>query len=168
MNQRFGLNKSHTSLDFIFILALLCFFAFGALMAVILGSNAYNGIKADMDSNFEIRTPLSYISTKIRQSDMINSIQIINKEGIDALVLESVDNNEICQTWIYEYQGSLYEVYLEKGTPFQLEDGLGMIPSYGLEFKLKDDLLQIKTADHQGNIRSLSLSFRTSQGGGSQ
>ena len=167
-NRKFRLNMNHTSLDFIFILVLLCIFAFGSLMTVILGSNAYKGIKEDMDSNFELRTPLSYISTKIRQNDSIGSIQIINKEGTDALVLENPDNGEICQTWIYEYQGSLYEVYLKKGTPFNLEDGLDIIPSYGLDFKLEGNLLQIKAADHQGKTRSLSLSFRTSQGGGAQ
>lgn len=167
MDRRFRMNMSHTSLDFVFILVLLCIFAFGALMAVILGSNTYKGIKEDMDSNFEFRTPLSYISTKIRQNDSIDSIHIIQKEGLDALVLETRDNGEICQTWIYEYQDSLYEVYLEKGTPFQLEDGLAMLPSNGLEFTLKDNLLKIKTEDHRGNARSLTLSLRTSQGGDS-
>ena len=149
-------------------MALLCVFAFGALMAVILGSNTYSGIKAGMDSNFEYRTPLSYISTKIRQNDDVNSIRIIEKDGTKALVLEKLDNGEICQTWIYEYQNSLYEVYVEKGALFHLEDGLSIIPSYGLEFNLKDRLLEITTADHQGNTRSLSLSFRTEQGGESQ
>lgn len=167
MDHRFRLDRSHTPLDFIFILALLCIFAFGALMAVILGANTYEGIQEDMDSNFEFRTPLSYISTKIRQNDHIDSIRIIQKEGIDALILETQDNGEICQTWIYEYQDSLYEVYLEKGTPFRLEDGLPMLPSYGLEFSQKDNLLSITTEDHLGKTRSLTLSFRTSQGGDS-
>lgn len=167
MDRRFRINMSHTSLDFTFILALLCVFAFGALMAVILGSNTYKGIKEDMDSNFEFRTPLSYISTKIRQNDSTDSIRIVQKEGIDALVLEVEDSGAICQTWIYEYQGSLYEVYLDKGTPFQLEDGLAVIPCSGLEFRLKDNLLEIRAKDHRGDTRSLSLSFRTNQGGGS-
>lgn len=165
MDRRFRLNRNHTSLDFIFILALLCVFAFGALMSVILGSNSYKGIKADMDSNFELRTPLSYIGMKIRQSDEINSIRIMKKEGTDVLVLDTLDNGEICQTWIYEYQGSLYEVYIKKGMPFQLEDGLAIVPSYGLTFNLKDNLLEIKAADHTKNTRSLTLSFRTNQGG---
>lgn len=167
MDRRFRMNMSHTSLDFVFILALLCIFAFGALMAVILGSNTYKGIKEGVDSNFEFRTPLSYISTKVRQNDRVNSIQIIQKEGVDALVLESLDNGEICQTWIYEYQESLCEVYLEKGTPFQLGDGLVILPSNGLEFTMEDNSLKVKTEDHRGNARSLTLSFRTSQGGDS-
>ena len=168
MDRKFRLNIGHTSLDFIFILALLCVFAFGALMAVVLGSNTYKEIKDSMDSNYELRTPLSYISTKVRQHDDSNSIQIINKEGIDALVLENPDNGKICQTWIYQYENSLYEVYLDKGTEFSLADGLAIIPSYGLEFNLKDNLLHVEATDHQGKTRALSLSFRTDQGGESQ
>ena len=162
------MERNHAPLDFIFILALLCVFAFGALMTAILGSNTYKGIKEDMDSNFEFRTPLSYIATKIRQNDRIDSIRIINKEGTDALVLETPDNGVTCETWIYEYQNSLYEVYLEKGTSFHLEDGLAMIPSHGLKFKLKGDLLQITASDHRGKTRTLALSFRTDQGGDSR
>ncbi len=64
--------------------------------------------------------------------------------------------------------GSLYEVYLSKGTTFNSADGLAIIPSYGLEFNLKDNLLQFESTEHQGNTRDLSLSFRTSQGGESQ
>lgn len=158
---------SHTPLDFIFILALLCVFSFGALITVVLGSNTYRNIKEDTDSNYELRTPLSYISTKIRQNDSVDSIRIIQKEGTDALVLETVDNGETCQTWIYEYQGSLCEVYVESGTSFQLEDGLAMIPSSGLEFDLKNGLLKVSAKDHLGETRSLSLSFRTDQGGDS-
>lgn len=167
MDRRFGTKTSHASLDFIFILSLLCVFAFGALAAVILGANTYRNIKEDMDSNYELRTPLSYISTKVRQNDSVDSIRIIQKEGTDALVLETVDNDELCQTWIYEYQDFLYEVYLEKDTPFQLKDGLAIIPSSGLEFTLKDNLLTIRAGDHRGESRSLSLSFRTEQGGDS-
>ncbi|WP_019850139.1 DUF4860 domain-containing protein [Desulfitobacterium sp. PCE1] len=168
MDYKFKWSIHNRSLDFIFILALLCVFAFGSLIAVILGANIYKGIKENMDSNFEFRTPLSYIGTKVRQSDVIDSIRIVEKEGVDALVLEQPEGGEICQTWIYEYQGSLYEVYIEKGTPFLLEEGLAIIPSYGLEFDLKGNLLDIKTKDHNGKTRGLSLSFRTSQGGGSQ
>ena len=165
MDRKTGLSTSHKSLDFIFILALLCIFAFGALMVVVLGANTYKGIKSDMDSNFEFRTPLSYISTKIRQHDDINSIRISNMEGTDILVLESIDAGVPCETLIYEYDGSLYEVYLEKGTPFKLDEGLAIIPCNGLTFKIDGNLLKLEAADHQGNTRQLSVSFRTSQGG---
>lgn len=167
MDRKFRMSTSHAPFDFIFILALLCVFAFGTLIAVILSSNTYKEIKLATDSNFEFRTPLSYVSTKVRQNDEINSVQIIQKDGIDALVLETHDNDHTYQTWIYEYQDFLYEVYIEKGTPFQLDDGLALIPSYGLEFKMDDNVLHITAGDHRGDARMLSLDLHTNQGGDS-
>lgn len=165
MERKFRIRTSNAPFDFIFILALLCIFAFSALIAVILGSNTYKEIKVTTDSNFEFRTPLSYVSTKVRQNDEINSIHIISKDGIDALVLESHDNDHTYQTWIYEYKDFLYEVYIEKDTPFQPEDGLALIPSYGLEFQMNKNVLNITAGDHRGDIRMLSLALRTNQGG---
>ncbi|MDD2218152.1 MAG: DUF4860 domain-containing protein [Eubacteriales bacterium] len=158
----------HISTDFIFILILLCVFAFGSLMSVILGANTYKSINADADSNFESRTTLSYIASKVRQSDEIDEIHIVHKNGVDALVLATDDNGEACETWIYEYDQHLYEVYIAKGTPFELHDGIKMIPSYGLDFDIDDGkLLIITSTDASGDNKTLTLSFRTNQGGAS-
>ena len=165
---KFKLATEHKPLDFIFILALLCLFAFGSLMSVVLAANTYKSIKESSDSNFELHTPLSYISMKVRQHEENNAISIVKKEGVDALVLEGLDGDEICQTWIYEYQGSLYEVYLEKDTTFQLEDGLAILPINGLSFDLSNGVLKVQTADHNGLTRSITISLRTGQGGAAQ
>lgn len=167
MLRKSNLGFAHKQLDFIFILALLCIFAFGSFIMVIYGANIYKGIHADMDSNFEFRTPLSYISTKVRQNDDQNMISIVEKDGVQALVLETIDSGERSQTWIYEYNHSLREIYLTKGISFQLDDGQAILPSYGLTFEMENGLLNITTKDHRGNSRSLSIAFRAEQGGGS-
>ncbi|MDF3002781.1 MAG: hypothetical protein K0Q48_2900, partial [Bacillota bacterium] len=133
---KFNLSREHISLDFLFILALLCLFSFGSLMAVVMGANTYMKIKDSSDSAFELRTPLSYISMKVRQHDEINSVAVVQKEGINALVLEGLDGEELCQTWIYEYKGNLCEVYLEKDTAFELENGMAILPSHGLMLEM--------------------------------
>lgn len=158
---------AYRQLDIIFILALLCIFAFGSFFMVIYGADIYKGIQEDIDSNFEFRTPLSYISTKVRQNDDRNAISLIEKDDVKALVLETIDSGEINQTWIYEYDHSLYEIYIAKGTPFQLSDGQAILPSYGLTFEMDDGILNVSTKDHRGDTRSLSITFRTEQGGGS-
>lgn len=158
----------HLSTDFIFILILLCIFAFGSLMSVILGANTYKSINADADSNFEFRTTLSYIASKVRQNDGIDAVHIVQKDGVDALVIAVDDNGEACETWIYEYDHHLYEVYIAKGTPFALHDGVKMIPSYGLDFDIdNNNLLHITASDASGETKTLTLSFRTNQGGAS-
>lgn len=167
MQRKFDMQgyRDRLSVDFIFILALLCVFAFGSLMSVILGSNAYKDINADMTSNFEFRTPLSYIASKVRQGDAVNAVRIVQKDGVEALVLSTDDGGVPCETWIYEYDDHLYEVYITKDTAFALADGIEMIPSYGLDFETAGKLLHITAGDAAGKMHTLTLSFRTTQGG---
>lgn len=162
---KFRLNREHLSLDFLFILALLCLFSFGSLMAVVMGANTYMKIKDASDSSFELRTPLSYIGMKVRQHDETNAISALQKDGANALVLEVLDGDELCETWIYEYEGNLCEVYLEKDTAFDLKDGIAILPSRGLTFEMAEDKLTIKAEDHNGKMQTLTLSLRTGHEG---
>lgn len=165
MPKKLTFDHAYNSWSFILTIMLLGIFAFGSLLAVILAANAYQNINNNIDSNSEFRTPLSYISNKIRQNDTAGAIKVIKKDGTDILILESMDDGEICETWIYEYDGSLCEVYIKKGTEFQLEDGLAIIPSYGLKFNVTNNLLEIRSTNHQGQTRSLFLALRSEQGG---
>lgn len=166
MKEKSKFYQGHKPLGSVFALILLCIFAVGSLLLVVLGANVYKNISQNVDSNFQFRTTLSYITTKVRQNDDMNSIKVVEKQGASALVLESFDGVEASETWIYEYEGSLCEVYVSKGTEFSLEDGLAIIPSYGLEMVLEEDILTITVADHEGNTDSLSIAPRTRQGGG--
>lgn len=167
MNEKVKFYQGHKPLGSVFALILLCVFALGSLLLVVLGANVYKNISQNVDSNFQLRTTLSYITTKVRQNDDINAIKIIEKEGVSVLVLESFDGIEASETWIYEHQGSLCEVYIAKGTEFRLEDGLAIIPSHGLEMSMKEDILTITASDNMGNTETLSIAPRTYQGGDS-
>ncbi|MGI5892279.1 MAG: DUF4860 domain-containing protein [Bacillota bacterium] len=167
MSKKLTFDHTYNSWNFILTIMLLGIFAFGSVLAVILAANAYQSINKNMDSNFEFRTPLSYISTKIKQNDNAGAIKVIKKDGIDVLILENMDDGEICETWIYEYDGSLCEVYINKGTEFRLEDGLAIIPSYGLQLNIINNLLEVRSTNHQGQTRSLFLALRSEQGGSS-
>ncbi|WP_027399648.1 DUF4860 domain-containing protein [Anaerovorax odorimutans] len=155
-------NYNHRSVELILILILLCIFSFTCLLLVSFGSNIYKEITKEMDSNFQLRTPLSYISTKIRQYDAEDAIWLEEKDGITALVLESDDAGELCQTWLYEYKGYLYELYIEKGTNFNLDDGIAIIPSYGLKLSMANqDSIYIRSYDSNKKSMRLLLSLRS-------
>lgn len=168
MSEKSKFYQGHKPLGSVFALILLCIFAVGSLLLVVLGANVYKNISQNVDSNFQLRTTLSYITTKVRQNDDINSIKVVEKQGTTALVLESFDGIEASETWIYEHQGSLCEVYIAKGTDFNLEDGLAIIPSHGLEIAMEEDILTISASDNEGQRDSLSIVPRTHQGGGSR
>ncbi len=155
---------NNKSWSFILVMMVLFIFAFSSLITVILAANTYSSINDAADSNFQYRTPLSYISTKVRQADEMGSIKVLQKEGVDVLVLQDKQDDQLNETWIYEYQGNLCEMYISKGADFRLADGLAIIPSYGLALSLNNNILQIDCLNHNGQSRSLTLSLRTEQG----
>lgn len=164
MLKRFQYKHKHTSLDFLFILILLCVFAFTSLTFVFFGANIYKDITEKMDRNFALRTPISYITTKVRQYDAQDAVWLTQKDGIPVLVLETDDNSQICQTWIYEYNDHLCEVYVDKGSDLALSNGMEMIPSYGLDLSMTDNsLLHITSYDENGKSIATSISLRSTQ-----
>lgn len=71
----FGAQKGHV-VDFLFTLALFCVFAASALMVVVIGANVYRQTVRGMDSNYDSRTSLTYLTEKVRQNDAANAVTI--------------------------------------------------------------------------------------------
>lgn len=151
------------SLDSFFILLLLCIFAFGSLFVVIFSIDAYQNISDKMNNNFKQITPLSYVASKVRQSDTSDSIKLEDKEGLTALVIKSEDNNEICETWIYNYDGYIYEIYISEGTEFSLSDGNAIFENNKIEFSIiNNNLLSIYIYNEDNISMNLTLALRSS------
>lgn len=82
----FGAQKGHV-VDFLFTLALFCVFAASALMVVVIGANVYRQTVRGMDSNYDSRTSLTYLTEKVRQNDAANAVTIRSVGDSPALVL---------------------------------------------------------------------------------
>ncbi|WP_083258691.1 DUF4860 domain-containing protein [Cellulosilyticum sp. I15G10I2] len=148
--------------NILFVLGLLLVFVVSAFMLVLIGADAYKKITRDMESNFERRTPISYIAAKIRGADQKGQVSIVPKEGYDVLVLGQTIEGVDYETWIYAYEGQLYEAFIEKGTPIALADGMGMIEIQGLKMEeLQERLLRFETMDHLGKTLELVISLRS-------
>jgi hypothetical protein len=86
-------------------------------MVVMLGADIYRKGVDDMQRNFDSRTSLSYLATKLRQGDEAGGILVTELEGCPALVLEETINGTLYRTWIYSYEGSLREVFTPGAEP---------------------------------------------------
>ena len=67
--------------DVLFVLALFVVFTLSALVLVILGANVYRQTVRYMDENYNARTAYSYLTEKVRQNDLYDSISIGELEG---------------------------------------------------------------------------------------
>lgn len=146
----------------LFILGLLVVFVGSALIWVLIGADVYHKITQDMESNFERRTPLSYIAAQVRGADEKGQVSIEFKEGRAVLVLSQKLAGIDYETWIYEYEGNLYEAYIESTTPITLADGMSLVAVQGLKMeKLQKNLLRFEAADHLGKTLELVISLRS-------
>lgn len=97
--------------DVLFVLALFCVFAISALMLVTIGANVYQKTVNNMDANYSSRTAFSYVTEKIRQNDTSQTISIGSLEGHPAIILTQDIDGRIFNTYLYEYEGYLTELF---------------------------------------------------------
>lgn len=157
------ISKENKAFDTIFILILLSIFAVTVLLSVIFSANAYKSIHEKSNKNFNQTSPLSYIASKVRQSDVSDAIRIEEKEGTKALVIKTFGDNEVYETWIYNYDGYIYEIYVDENTDFSLSDGTPIYENNKIEFYIDDNKsLTIYNYGLSEEPMKLTLSLRSS------
>jgi len=157
------ISKENKAFDTIFILILLSIFAVTVLLSVIFSANAYKSIHEKSNKNFNQISPLSYIASKVRQSDVSDAIRIEEKEGTKALVIKTYGDNEVYETWIYNYDGYIYEIYVDENTDFSLSDGTPIYENDKIEFYIDDNKsLTIYNYGLSEEPMKLALSLRSS------
>ncbi|MEG2038640.1 MAG: DUF4860 domain-containing protein [Oscillospiraceae bacterium] len=122
-------------IDLLFILALFCVLAISSLMVVMIGANVYKSTVEQSNLNFNLNTSLSYVSEKIRQNDLDDSISIGKIEDTQALVLKQDINGTTYQTLIYYSDGYLRELFAAQGTELSCASGQPLIELDGFNIK---------------------------------
>lgn len=111
MNPR---QRQNHFIDVLFTLGLLCVFAASALAVVLIGAHVYQSTAADMDANYTTRTSLSYVAEKVRQHNESGSISLGKIQDRDALILLETIEDKKYATYIYEDEGYLKELFIQK------------------------------------------------------
>ena len=75
------------STDILFVLVLFLVFTSSALAVILLGARVYQSTSSRMESNYNVRTALAYVSEKIRQNDESGAVSLCELDGIPALTL---------------------------------------------------------------------------------
>lgn len=142
------------------ILSIFLLFAICSLTLMILGTDQYIKISDEMEKHFEMRTPIAYMSNKVRQNDTYGGIQILKKEGKDILVLSEAEGETVYETWIYEYEGELRELYIEQGDDPELEWGMALVEINGLTMEIEKNTLRIDLLTKKDEEQEIILALR--------
>lgn len=95
--------------DRIFMLALLVLFAITSFLVVSIGAKQYQSTVDTLAQNQETRSVTAYLQEKINQHDTSNSVVICTVGEADALRLTEFTDNQEYHTYIYAYNGYLWE-----------------------------------------------------------
>lgn len=155
----FKIDRETHRIDSIFIMLLFFLFALTAFVLIMIGVRQYKATANAMDYNYEIRTVTSYLREKTRQNSSNSPISIENINGTKALCLKSTIKDNVYNTYIYYYDGSLREMYIQDGTSFTLNLGQQIVTISGFDMvKTDDGLIIVTISDSFGGTTDMYLS----------
>jgi len=134
------------SIDTIFVLIVFSTFAISVLMVLMLGASIYRNINHISRENEAEKTALSYIWTKVKNSDNADSISIDVFNGAPALFINETLGGTVYRTKVYHYNGWLYELFSEATLEFSPADGTRILLVDSLTFEAVENGLIRVTA----------------------
>lgn len=153
-------------INLICIISILGVFAVSGLMLVNVGVRVYKDISLSNLENFKLRTSLSFVETRLRQSDIKGGISLGDKDGVPVLILDETADGIEYETLIYFCKGILYEIYQEKGLEYGLNDGQEITAIAGFHMEMEEQgLLRCTAVNEDGMEESLYYHIRTGQTG---
>lgn len=157
--------RKERSMDVLFGLLLFTLFTVLILTVLMSGVGAYRGIERNMQSNYDQRTAVSYLATKIRHYDTAGGVSVESFGDLNALRLRQAVDGVTYSTWVYALDGQLMELFVEDGVELPPQSGTPVLEIESLELSQDGNALQIACVGADGKHSSLRLSLRAEQEG---
>lgn len=109
--------NGYSLIEMSIVMLLLVIFGLGIFMLAAATTTTYESLVDKKSESESLRIASSYIVTKIRQNDRVDSVKIDPNafDDRDALIVLETINDEDYETWIYVSEGSLREATVLKG-----------------------------------------------------
>lgn len=160
MNTR---TKNKHIIDAVFVICLALLFVLSALSVIAIGADIYRKNVTAMDSNNNRRIASAYITEKVRQSDVNGAVFARRIFDQNALVLQEEINGQLYDTYIYEYDGKLYELFarddLEVFYPQSGQKILNIL-SFDIE-EVTDSIIGVDVTQEDGTTDHLYIAKRS-------
>lgn len=151
--------KRRAATDTLAVVSLFTIFLCVSAALLLFGLQVWRQISARSESDFATQTPLAFVAAKVRQNDAPRVTAF--EDGTPALVMESDYYGERYYTWLYCYDGGLYELFLPWDIQLTPQDGTLLIETAPIDFQTAPGGVQITTQD---GALSLFLAPRTLPG----
>ncbi|MBR4725716.1 MAG: DUF4860 domain-containing protein [Lachnospiraceae bacterium] len=140
---------------------LIALFAISALVLLSAGMQVYKNVVLASNENFELRTSLSYVATRIRQFDASGSVDVVNLDGMNTLVLSENFEGDIYNTLIYYKNGYLCELTQADGYEPDFDFGFETIEIDDFSIEKQGNFIVLSAANASGDKETLKLTLRS-------
>lgn len=148
----------------IFVFFLIGFFAIASIVLVLTGINVYRHVTEEATRNTDRQLALSYLCNKVHAYDKTQSVLVDNQGGIQFLCLRESIDEEVYETRIYFYQGTICEQYVPMDAEFNPELGDRLTEVKALQFKeLTQSLLQVEVTLSDESVHDMYMALRSSE-----
>ena len=155
------LDSAVKKFDTIFAVALLALFAITASLLILISTKQYNLTTQQSNNNYSSRTVSSYVREKIRQSDPGDSILVSDS----CIRLQQELETGSYSTYIYLYNGYLYEAFVKDDVEFNPATGQKLLPLASFN-PYMDTLhnLHVKYVTGEGDEREVIVAIKAGKG----
>lgn len=154
-------SSGHT-IDMVFILGLLAVFGITSFFVIMIGAKQYQSIADRMSDNYETRTLSSYLEEKLNQNDIFGSGAVVQLDSTDALALTQTINQQSYTTYIYAYNGYLWEITVNSDTSVSPGNGQRILETGEMNIEaLSSNLYQFTITSTIGEEYSLYVSLNS-------
>lgn len=115
--------KRNHMIDFLFPIALLFVFAASSFVVILLAANIYGNTSSASTQHYETRTPISYVTEKIHQTDETGAVSVGTFDEQESLILSQMYGEKSYTTYIYMYNHKLMELFVQDGVSASAQSG---------------------------------------------
>jgi len=151
------------SMQGVFVFVLLGLFAVMSTLMVLLGAQMYRNTVDRSTANNEDRVLSAYVRSMIRAEDTSGAMEIGEYDGVKALAMREDLDGEAYVTWLYCYEGQMYEWFTSDDGEFRPESGTAICPAQRFEPSLDNGLLTVNLVNAKGEPETVRVALRCAQ-----
>ena len=148
------------SMQGVFVFVLLGLFAVMSTLMVLLGAQMYRNTVDRAAANNEDRVLGAYVRSMIRAEDAADAMETGEYDGVKTLAMREDLDGEVYVTWLYCYEGQLYEWFTSDDGDFRPESGTAICPAQSFEPHLENGLLTVDMTNAKGERETVRAALR--------
>ena len=153
-------SNSERNLSGLAALLLLAVSAVAILSVLLHGANAYRRLTQRNQNNYDSRTCIQYIATKLRQAPNPTGVSVAPFGSKEALFIHETHGDTRFLTRIYCYDGWLMELFTAAYGEFDPQDGERILPLADLELTADGGFITVTAHHNSGDTQTITISIR--------